>query len=83
MIKETLEIKCVEDFKLLESEPRTRKTIFYNNFFDQFSKFNIKRFHVCKGKNIGEYNFVYQEFDKVKILILIKKNKNECKTKKR
>ena len=56
----------------MDNEPRARKTAFYNNLFDQISKLNIKKSYVCKGKNMDKHNFVCQEFDKVKNLILIK-----------
>ena len=57
-VKENLDSTCVEEYKLLENERRNEKTVFYNKFFNQFFKLNIKRFHVSDGKNNDEYSFV-------------------------
>ena len=75
-IKEHLDSKCIEDFKLLDNDPRAKKSALYSNLFDQFSKLNIKTFYACKGRNIDVF---IKKLTIFKIIKLVKNGMNDKK----
>ena len=69
---ESFDKTCIEDYISIPKDKRHKNTAFYDKLFDQNLNLNIKIFYVYKGKRSDDYNFILQDFNKKKLVNLLK-----------